>query len=214
MENLIKYPRTYHFPWSPGCKNDDRMLDIDVFREWNHEVIISEKMDGENTSLYPSSLHVRSLDYEPHPSRSIIKSIHGSIAHNIPKGWRICCENLTAVHSIKYTNLKSYCNVINIWDGDTCLGWDDTVTFSSILGLETVPVIWRGLWPHDYPTLCELQLAEHIFVENKEGYVVRPSASFKFSDFNKVVGKYVRENHVQTDEHWMKKPIEFNGLDH
>jgi hypothetical protein len=43
----VKYPRTFHLPWSPGVNRDDRtMEDISVFE--NQEVIICEKLDGEN----------------------------------------------------------------------------------------------------------------------------------------------------------------------
>ena len=35
-----------------------------------------------------------------------------------------------------------------------------------------------------------------------EGFVVRNIDSFKYEDFSKNVGKYVRANHVQTNQHW------------
>jgi len=34
----------------------------------------------------------------------------------------------------------------------------------------------------------------------------------KDKDYKKVVGKYVRKDHIQTDDHWTKKPIVRNGL--
>ena len=37
-----------------------------------------------------------------------------------------------------------------------------------------------------------------------EGFVIRNIDQFKYEDFSKNVGKYVRSNHVQTDEHWTK----------
>ena len=37
-----------------------------------------------------------------------------------------------------------------------------------------------------------------------EGVVVRNIESFPLDDFSKNVVKYVRKNHVQTDEHWKK----------
>jgi len=60
----------------------------------------------------------------------------------------------------------------------------------------------------------------HAFIEKRfgrkprraEGLVVRPAGQFHFSRFSEVVGKYVRKGHVQTDEHWMEKPVEFNGI--
>lgn len=37
-----------------------------------------------------------------------------------------------------------------------------------------------------------------------EGIVIRNADSFPLEDFSKNVVKYVRKNHVQTDEHWKK----------
>ena len=45
--NRVKYPRTYHAPWSEGITDDDRMhKDMSVFV--GRRVIVSTKMDGEN----------------------------------------------------------------------------------------------------------------------------------------------------------------------
>jgi hypothetical protein len=46
----------------------------------------------------------------------------------------------------------------------------------------------------------------------QEGYVIRSSNSFDYNDFINNVRKYVRKGHVQTDEHWLNKPIEKNVL--
>ena len=45
-----------------------------------------------------------------------------------------------------------------------------------------------------------------------EGYVVRVERSFRYREFSKVVGKYVRENHVHTHGHWMNQAIVVNEL--
>ena len=186
------------------------MLSTDVVDSWNWEVVITEKMDGENTTLYKNDLHARSLDYEPHPSRNKIKALHSQIGYNIPDNWRICVENLTAVHSIKYMNLPSICAVFSIWDGCSCMSWDDTVTFAQVLNLDTVPVIWRGMWNQFDSESFGLNLAKQLDTIKQEGYVIRPAASFQFKDFRTMVGKYVRAKHVQTHGHWMRQKIDFN----
>ena len=53
----VKYPRTYHVPWSPGLQNDDRMMES-TERWTGMEVVITEKVDGENTTLY-NDVHAR-----------------------------------------------------------------------------------------------------------------------------------------------------------
>ncbi|MGC5412734.1 RNA ligase family protein, partial [Streptomyces sp. DT225] len=55
------YPRTPHLPWSPGATSDDvRMTDLAALA--GTEVVVTEKLDGENTTLYADGLHARSLD--------------------------------------------------------------------------------------------------------------------------------------------------------
>lgn len=205
--NRIKYPRTYHFRWSPGLQNDDRMLYDTV--DWDgKEVVITEKMDGEGTTFYREGLHARSMEFEPHPSRTFIKAIHAEIAHEIPENFRICGENMTAIHSIKYTDLPSYFMVFSIWNGLTCLSWDETLEWCALLGLNTVPLIYWGTYNDG---LCQ-ELCKQLKPEIQEGLVVRPTGAFHMREFPYVVGKYVRAKHVQTDQHWMRKAVKFNEL--
>ena len=206
--NRVKYPRTWHLPWSPGATKDDRMLTQDVIDGWKHEVVITMKMDGENTNFYNDGMHARSIDYEAHPSRDKMKALHASIAYNIPEGWRICCENLTAKHSLKYTNLKSICYVFSIWNGLKCMSWDDTILYTEVLGLINVPVLYRGPWDE---AICH-KITSELDTEHNEGIVVRPTTEFMMKEFHYKVGKFVRKSHVQTHGHWMRSKMEFNEL--
>lgn len=203
--NRFKYPRTYHLPWSPGATRDDRtMKSLSGFE--GREVVVTEKMDGENTTLYRDGIHARSLNYSHHPSRSKMKAFHKQIAFEIPEGWRICGENLTAVHSIEYESLPHFFMVFSIWNEyNWCLSWDDTVGYSDLLGLVLAPTLYRG--PFDRKQI------ESLSVEGKEGYVVRPVDSFHFREFRSVVGKFVRANHVQTSSHWMHQSVNFNRIE-
>jgi len=104
---LTKYPRTTHLPWSEGGSDDDRILrSTEHFR--NKIVVVTEKMDGENTTMYSQHIHARSLDSKHHPSRDWVKNFWQQIRFNIPEGYRICGENMYGTHSIHYNNLKSY----------------------------------------------------------------------------------------------------------
>ena len=54
-----KYPRTYHFPWSKSIANDDKILkSIDHFI--GNDVIMTQKMDGENTTCAKEYIQVYS----------------------------------------------------------------------------------------------------------------------------------------------------------
>jgi hypothetical protein len=210
IEERQKYPRTYHLPSSPGLQNDDRLLETtDVWL--GKEVVITEKMDGENTSIYSDYLHPRSTEYSYHPSRTFVKSIQGTIGHMIPEGWRVCGENVTAVHSIEYDTLESYFYMFSIWDDKNfCLSWDETEMWAEELGIPLVPILYRGEWQGD-DTISQL----HIDVKRQEGYVVRPTDSFHYDDFLRLVGKWVRKDHVAVNaEHWRTAPVKYNRLKH
>ena len=201
-----KYPRTFHVPFSPGATNDDRIHDDISFFE-GKEIVITEKMDGENSTLMHDSIYARSLDSVDHPSRHWIKGLWGNIKHEIPDDWKICGENLYAKHSLHYKNLSSYFMVFSIWDeNDNCLSVDDTLTFCDFLRLEHVPILWRGIYNKKFVENFKIN------TEIQEGFVIRLAESFHFDDFETSIAKYVRKGHVTSDEHWMYKKIVPNEL--
>ncbi len=171
------------------------------------EVVVTEKLDGENTTMYPDHIHARSMDSRHHPSRTWVKALHGSIAHQIPLRWRLCGENMYARHSIGYDNLKSYFYLFSIWDEHNhCLSWKDTKEWAELLGLELPLVLYQGLWNETMIRAIKLDLSR------QEGYVVRTQAGFAYQDFAKHVAKWVRKEHVQTDQHWMHAEVIPNRL--
>jgi hypothetical protein len=208
----VKYPRTFHLPWSPGATADDRTIKDPTDMFGSVEVVVTEKMDGECTTLYRDYLHARALDYAPHPSRDRVRALHGAIAHDIPEGWRICGENVYAVHSIVYSELPAHFLVFSIWnDRNECLPWGETVLWAKLLGLHTVPVLYQGSWDEGavraFDGAGKSQLGG-----DREGYVVRRADGFHYRAFRRSVAKYVRANHVQTDEHWKAREVVANQL--
>lgn len=207
----VKFPRTYHLPWSPGLTKDDRQMD-NVERFIGQEVVATLKMDGENTTMYRDYVHARSLTFEPHPSRNWIKVIHSKIAHEIPEGWRICGENLTAVHSIEYKDLPGYFMMFSIWnEKNVCLPWDEMLEWAQLLELPTVHDFWRGTYKKGSDHHIQEAFSNN-YQATHEGYVVRLASSFPYSEYRKSVGKWVRKNHVQTHGHWMREVMRLNGL--
>jgi hypothetical protein len=197
---FVKYPKTNYLPWSRSIGEGDRVLKhMDIFE--NQRVIVTEKMDGENTTMYHSKIHARSLDSVNHPSRNWVKNYWASIQYNIPHDIRICGENCFAKHSIHYTKLPSYFLGFNAWKENTCLEWDETMELFSTIGISPVKVLYDDIYDENLIRTIPIN-------ESKcEGYVMRLARSFTMDEFPRVVGKYVRENHVQTDEHWMKGPM-------
>jgi len=209
--NRVKYPRTYHVPGSPGATDDDRVMSsVDFIRNFRgQDVVITEKLDGECTTLYRDYLHARSLEYQAHESRDWIRALHARIAHEIPETWRICGENLYARHSIAYQNLPSYFMVFSIWDGLRCLSWDETVEWCKMLDLHCVPTLYRGTEP---PLQGSLHGRRTNRGEEIEGWVMRLAGDFHYGAFRRSAAKYVRAGHVTTDTHWMHGRVVPNGL--
>ncbi|MFI2370573.1 RNA ligase family protein [Streptomyces sp. NPDC018833] len=203
------YPRTPHLPWSPGASVDDLRVS-DLSRLCGREVVVTEKLDGENTTLYADGLHARSLDSAHHPSRAWVKALHGRIGHAIPAGWRVCGENMYARHSLAYDDLDGYFYGFSVWDArGRCLDWDRTVPFLRDLGIPVPRVLWRGVFDaRAEKTLRTMRLD----LTRQEGYVVRTAEGFAAEDFGQRVAKWVRPGHVQTGTHWMHAAVVENGL--
>jgi len=207
----IKYPRTYHLPWSPGMNKDDRQMpDASIFI--SKDVVITEKMDGENTTWYTDYVHARSINSGSHPSRNKMKDLWAQVGYNIPQDWRVCGENLYAKHSIHYKELESYFYMFSIWDDkNMCLSWDETEEWSELLEIPLVPVLFQGEYRQDYVDSLN-QLMEST-AGKKEGYVIRLKEEFHYSQFRNSVGKYVRADHVQKNHgHWSQRKITPNEL--
>lgn len=213
FDTKTKYPRTLHFPWSPGMHADDRVMP-DTTAMDQVPLVMTEKMDGENTTMYHDYIHARSTDYHPHPSRGWVRGIHAGICSDIPQGWRVCGENLYAKHSIGYEDLPGYFMVFSVWDRDLCLSWEDTTEWAALLGLPTVPVIATlDGGPDLEREATEAWLLYSAHHGEREGYVLRPADAFEARGFRLLVGKWVRKNHVQTTKHWMHgQRIEPNTL--
>lgn len=207
----IKYPRTYHLPWSPGVTSDDRIM-TDLSGLEGQEAVVTLKMDGEQTTIYSDGFcHARSIDSKSHESRNWVKALAANVGPQLPQGWRICGENLYAKHSILYKDLPSYFLMFSIWDGLRCLSWKETEEWAQLLGLHIVQPIERGIW--NTPDTPEIAIsAFKPYQASHEGYVVRVADSFHYKDFRRKVGKYVRASHVHTHGHWMREQVTKNRL--
>lgn len=222
-----KYPRTMNFPWSGSNSSDDVWWEDSKLFE-GKEVVVTEKLDGECTSIYRDGhCHARSVDTNFHPSRSWVRQLAGQIGSDIPAGWRICGENVYAWHSIFYKDLPSYFFVYGIYDEkNQCLAWSVVEEFSALLGLQTVPVIYKGIWDEKhvrslwkgvgkfptFSTKVEYPKPDDFEPCEAEGYVVRLADTFPYEDFAVKCAKYVRKNHVTTPTNWMTRQVIANKL--
>jgi hypothetical protein len=210
-----KYPRTFHLPWSQGATDDDKTHTLEAIEEMfgGKQVVVTEKMDGENTTIYSTGeCHARSLDSGGHPSRNYVKSLAQNIAcSGVPEGWRFMGENLYAKHSIEYDLLPDFFVLFGIADdSDRARSWDEVEEWANLLDIPHAPVLWRGVW--DTEKVMGLYPFKSLFRSSgpSEGYVVRVAGSFPMSNFSKYVAKFVRSGHVQSDKHWMQGPLTVN----
>lgn len=204
---LYKYPRTPHLPFSEGFTADDKVLKtVEHFK--GKRIVITEKMDGENTTIYPNFYHARSLDSKHKGYHSWLLSYLPLIQYQIPEGFHICGEYLYAKHSIKYNDLLSYFYGFSVWNENICLNWEDTLIFFRQLGIVAVPQLYIGVYNEDLIK----RIAKQVVNRGGEGIVIRLEDAFRYEDFSKSVAKYVRKNHVQTDKHWSLQNIEVNKL--
>ncbi len=209
FQKYIKYQRTYHLPWSNLLKDDRILQDDSMFI--SKRVIQTLKMDGENTTMYNDYVHARSLDSGPHQTRDWVKGLWSRVGYLLDDNMRICGENLYAVHSLKYSDLKSYFMMFSMWMDNRCLSWDETTEYAQVLGLHTVPVIFDGIYSKDI-----IMESFDPYKNSNEGYVVRLADEFSYMDFRKSVAKFVRPEFRQainnSHGHWISKKIETNGL--
>lgn len=218
MTERKKYPRTPHLSWSPGRTVDDKAV-TDYQYLMADEIVVLEKMDGENTTLYPDGYtHARSIDSKYHPSRTWIKNDWASKSYMLPPDIRIVGENMYARHSIHYTDLTNYFYGFAAFQDDYCLDWDMTVDLIHDFGYPTPRLLYRGAWqPNTLSKLIDIGKLIGDPVDqggygNIEGYVVRTVRGFPIDMFGYHVAKYVRSDHVQSDNHWMHQEIVKNEL--
>lgn len=204
----IKYPKTFHFEYSENISNDDKVLkDDNAFK--NMKCIVgSIKMDGENTSVYSNGyIHARSIDGNHHSSQDWLKGYIQNWFYKIPNGWRICGENLYAKHTIAYEfdSQYDYFQIFGIYDeNNNCLPWLDVLEFCEENNLKTVPIFYLGQYDKDkiLNKFNEFKKFKNGMGQEVEGFVIRNLDGFSYDEFQNNVGKFVRKNHVQTDQHW------------
>jgi len=204
----FKYPRTFHLSNSPGITSDDKVImNLKAFE--GREVVITEKLDGENTTIYSDrKVHARSIDSNYHSSRSWVQNYASTLDFtSIGPYVRLCGENMYAKHSIHYKELKSYFYLFNTWSEEVCHTWKSTCRDAKELGIETVPVLYEGMFD-----ILILKAIIATLRPDQEGFVMRVTGAINIQEWPTHVAKWVRPNHVQTSKHWMYQKVVKNIL--
>lgn len=209
---IIKWPRTPHLLWSGGVGPGD--ISVDITELMKAPYVVTEKLDGECTTMTREFVHARSGDSADHPSRHEVKRLWGEIGWQIPKDWYLVGENVYAKHSISYPLVESpYFYLFAVHVRGEVLSWEETELIAELFGIKTVPALAvvqdrHGLLQWD---ATQLKPMGSEYGDEIEGIVARPYDRFMLDEWSRVSAKYVRPGHVQTDEHWMSLPIVKNG---
>lgn len=220
--NSKKYPRTYHFPFSLGAMNDDRIAS-DFESVCQKNIIITEKLDGENTCLNQFGVFARSHSAPTQNPWANYLWDKWRVLENELGDLEIFGESLYAVHSITYTGLKEYFYIFGIRQNGVWLSWEEVLLYAEVVAMPTAPLLYEGKladWASYNPKIIPEQnmenlvmslVTQHSQLSNPdigysptEGAVVRTAEGFKEEDFAQSVFKWVRKNHVQTDAHWTR----------
>ncbi|MEO1518271.1 MAG: RNA ligase family protein [Bacteroidota bacterium] len=213
-----KYGRTFHYPFSPGTTSDDRIHhqyweDVQQLKR----VIHTEKLDGENTCLNQYGVFARSHAAPTrHPWAEYLKIRWNSIKNELGE-LEIFGENLYAIHSIAYEQLEQHFYVFAVREQDRWLSWEEVQFYAALLDFPTVPQL-AIVEPDTEETYreeilqivqqrsCFLSVDAHSGAPcQMEGIVSRNWADYAVADRQRHLFKYVRKDHVKTDEHWTRR---------
>jgi len=202
-----KYFRTPHLPYSPGGTNEDKRLKNDSHFQ-GESVVITEKMDGSNVCLTRDAVFARSHSAPPkHPSFDMLKAFHAAtwFDRNVSYFGEWCY----AKHSILYRDLPAHFLLfaVRLDDEKRWLSWAEVLQLAEYHDFSTVPILWEGKLRRNLEAMIEDLLLSHPQGKcgadpEMEGVVVRKSGGFMTNEVGHNIAKYVRKDHVQTDDHW------------
>lgn len=214
----VKYSRTFHYPFSPGTTNDDR-VNNDYWGDIQHikNIVHTEKLDGENNCLNRFGVFARShATPTTSPWTADLRMLWQTIKRDLGN-LEIFLENLYAVHSIEYMALDSYYHVFAVREAGYWLSWDEVKFYAAMLDLPTVPQVEIETTPVDQKkfeqkisrvvqgsgALVPMDIATGKPC-SMEGIVTRNAGTFTADTFEHNVFKWVRQGHVKTSEHWTR----------
>jgi hypothetical protein len=198
---MSKYNRTYHLPWSPGSTSDDKISKI-IDSLIGVDIVITEKLDGENCGMTNGGVYARShATFTTSAWSREVRQLHDlKVRGNLDEGVFLFGENMEGIHSIEYSNLKSYFYIFGVRDNNIWIP-------SYLLDIPTVPVLFKGAVnsEKELKNIVDKLVSEKSELGGeREGIVVRNAGMFHNDDFKDNVMKWVRKDHVQTDDHWTK----------
>jgi len=184
----------------------------------NHNYFVDDILvHNSNALLTSSGVAARNASTADHKSFDLLKAMHVPIKHLVPEGIQVFGEWLYARHSIHYSGeltLPSLFQVFAVYKRPTqmWLEWAKVQEWAAKLGFETVTVLSKIQEPNVQKLIYQLtRLGNSVIEKGHEGIVVRNTYPFHYGQFQSNIAKFVRLNHVTTDEHWSMRTIERNA---
>lgn len=234
LRDYHKYPSTRHLPYSHVEDRDDtRHQTLDKFV--GVPLVCTVKMDGSNAMLVKDMdepVRSRRGRDATHDSFDQLKQLYWekNVYDALPSHLQIFGEWLYAKHSIHYgcdgscpdecdkrnqgPALDDYFQVFGVFNTkwNLWLSWDAVEYWANEIGFSTTPVVFTNKTFDRVDQIYDLySTGEQLVQEGHEGFVIRSQYPFHYGQFGQRLGKYVRENHVQTDDHWAHTEIVQNN---
>lgn len=184
-----------------------------------------ELMDDPSRHRPAHGVAARNGKHAKHESFDLLKKRNRQqYGFKIPPYIQICGEWLYARHSIHYANPESctdqecddhgppvsdFFQVFGVYDNrfDIWLSWPEVEAWAEKIGAETVPVVEKRTFEYPDQVYEIYPEAQRLINDGHEGLVIRSKFPFHYDQFEDRLGKYVREDHVTTDEHWSRQEV-------
>lgn len=210
LRERVKYPSTPYLDISPS---QDCELILPVRAFVGVPIVVTVKMDGSNVVLTEEKMAARNGKTASHPSFSMLKARHYELAKGTPAGIQVFGEWLYAKHSIHYTGKMALSNLLQVfaaydWKRRCWMPWGGVKKVAESMGVPTAPILGEMCLASEGKLAALLAgMAAKVIDQGHEGIVVRNVYPFHYGQFARYVAKYVRPNHVQTDDHWSRQKM-------
>jgi hypothetical protein len=204
----LRYPRTPHLPFSPK-KDSDIAESVSIMD--NDKLLLTEKLDGSCCALSHNAVYSRSGKPATKQMFDRLKNYHSKIAHLIPEKYLLYGEWCSTTHTIEYKDLPEtpfflfasrYIDRSGIgneitggFQGDVFEDFSCVEYWADKLKIQTVPKIGfmsQRVQPLERFVKDIMQTTS--LLGEREGVVVKNDTMFTYSQFDKNVAKYVRED--------------------
>ncbi len=137
-----KYPRSLHAQISLGTTSDDRFMPDGYVRAFSEmDLILTEKLDGQNVSFNKNGVYARShAAPTEHPWDKTMVEIWHQIKHDLGD-LELFGESMYAVHSIEYKNLESHFYLFGVRENGIWKSWNEVKEYAELFDFPTVPEI-------------------------------------------------------------------------